>query len=597
MSELHTTVPTNPPATPTPVSEDKDVPAAPRRSYFSFGFAVLYLLVASIIAMAVLPPLLNVNRFKRRIVTSISTSLGRPVHLDSVTLVLLPFPGFKLENFVVAEDPAFGSEPVMRANEVEATLRIPSLYSKKVEFSRISLKEPSINLVHNPSGVWNIESILLKAAQIPAAPTAQAQPGPDPRFPYIEATDARINIKSGLEKLPFSITEADLALWLPQPSQWRVHVSGKPTRTDTSASDTGIFSLEGTLGRAERFDLIPIDLAAEWKNAPLGEASRVLTGNDAGIRGDLRINLSVRGTVGSSVVKSSLDLHGLRRADFVPDRPVNLHADCQATAAETFHALHQIRCSWPPPGDPTTLALTGDLPDTRNTASASFELGTPSLPAATLLQWLRAASPRVDPNISATGTLTGNLSLERASATPPSLRTTENGQQTTPLPLSGHLDLKSAALSGGPLGDTPITLGDLAISSPVTAAPPAGKSSRARKQKSAAAPRPSEFLMPATTIALGGKEPATLEGHFDTTGYSLHLAGTVLPSRLLALAAAVPQFGDGLADLFPKPDPAPAPAKELPIHIDATSMRLWGGGQCWSKTAPTKPTHTSTHKR
>src|SRR5579859_2339185 len=94
------------------------IPAPRRRNFFSFGFALLYLFIACIIALAVLPPLLNVNRFKRRIVTS----LGRPVHLDSVTLVLLPFPGFKLENFVVAEDPAFGSEPVIRANEVEATL-------------------------------------------------------------------------------------------------------------------------------------------------------------------------------------------------------------------------------------------------------------------------------------------------------------------------------------------------------------------------------------------------------------------------------------------------------------------------------------------
>ncbi len=41
---------------------------------------------------AVLPPLINVSGYQRRIVTSISTSLGRPVHLDSVSLNLLPLP-------------------------------------------------------------------------------------------------------------------------------------------------------------------------------------------------------------------------------------------------------------------------------------------------------------------------------------------------------------------------------------------------------------------------------------------------------------------------------------------------------------------------
>jgi AsmA protein len=563
------------PETSTPA----EAPARPRRNYFSFGFALLYLFIACIIALAVLPPLLNVNRFKRRIVTSISTSLGRPVHLDSVTLVLLPLPGFKLENFVVAEDPAFGSEPVIRANEVQATLRIPSLYSKKVEFSRISLKEPSINLVHAANGHWNVESILLKAAQISAAPTAQATAGPDPRFPYVEATDARVNIKSGLEKLPFSLTEADFSLWLPQPSQWRVRISGKPTRTDTSASDTGILSLEGTLGRAERFDLIPIDLAAEWKNAPLGEASRVLIGNDAGVRGELRLSATLRGTVGTGILKSSIDLRGLRRADFVPDQPINLRADCQATAAETFHALHESRCSWPPPGEPTLLALTGDLPNIHNPASASFQLGTPGLPAATLLQWLRAASPRVSPDIIATGTLTGSVSRSASGEQPgaPSMQSHRMGGTYDSPVLSGHLALNSFTLSKGPLGNTAIAFGDTTITS---------------------APSAAGFVLSPTTLALGGKEPASLEGHFDSFGYSLHLTGNVLPSRLLALTAAVPQFGDGLPALFLPPSaPQPPPSKELPIHIDLTSIRTWSGGQTWTRTTPAKPTHPKPYRR
>ena len=246
------------------------------RNLFSWRYLLVYLLLVGLVTLAILPPLINVNQFKRRIVASISASIGRPVHLDNVSLVMLPLPGFKLENFVVEEDPAFGAEPIVRANSVVATLRFSSLWRRKVEFSRINFQEPSINLVHIPTkgsqeGRWNVESILLQAARIPAAPTAQAKAGPDPRFPYIEATGARVNIKYGDEKLPFSLTEADFALWLPRPQQWRLRLEAKPTRTDTSASDTGTVSLEGTLDRAERFDLIPIDLSGEWKNVPLGK--------------------------------------------------------------------------------------------------------------------------------------------------------------------------------------------------------------------------------------------------------------------------------------------------------------------------------------
>jgi AsmA protein len=561
---------------------DAPLPAGvPRRSPFLRRFLFVYLLLLALLLLAILPPLLNVNRFKRRIVTSISTSLGRPVHLDSVSLVMLPFPGFKLENFVVAEDPAFGAEPVIRANTVQATLRFSSLWRRKVEFSKISLQEPSINLVHTAQGNWNVESILLQAARIPAAPTAQVKAGPDPRFPYIEATDARVNVKFGDEKLPLSMTEADFALWLPGPQQWRIRMEGKPTRTDTSASDTGTVSLEGTLGRAERFDLIPLDLAAEWKNAPLGEASRVITGRDAGLRGELRLNISAHGTIGSSLIKTTLDLRGARRADFVPQQPLDLRAECQATSTETFHAFHQIRCSWPPPSAPSLLAVTGDLPDIHRPEAAAFELGTPGLPAATLLNWLRTASDRVPQDLTAMGTLTGRMSLD------PSAATTS---------WTGRMDLKGASLAGGPIGDSPITVGPMTISSGAPPEPVAGTSRRNRGHaKETVAPPPAgEFVMTPTTLALGAKEPALLEGRFDRGGYTLHLSGNVLPSRLLALATAIPQFGDGLAAVLPvQGATAPSAAKELPIRIDLTSVRTWTGSRTWSKTVapPASPHH------
>src|SRR5215469_17493811 len=99
--------------------------------------AIMLMVLLGILLLVLVPPLINVNRFQRRIATSIGGSLGRPVHLDRVTLSLLPLPGFTLENFVVGEDPAFGFEPIIRANEVRATLRLSSLWRGRVEFSRI----------------------------------------------------------------------------------------------------------------------------------------------------------------------------------------------------------------------------------------------------------------------------------------------------------------------------------------------------------------------------------------------------------------------------------------------------------------------------
>ena len=115
-----------------------------------------------LILLAVVPPLFHVNRFQKQIAASISQSLGRPVHAGEITLNLLPFPGFTIQNFVVSEDPAFGSEPVIRASSVMARLRWRSLWRRRIEFSRITLvRSPASTSSTVADGKWNLESILL----------------------------------------------------------------------------------------------------------------------------------------------------------------------------------------------------------------------------------------------------------------------------------------------------------------------------------------------------------------------------------------------------------------------------------------------------
>src|SRR5438270_2809732 len=106
---------------------------------------------------------------------------------------MLPVPGLTLNNFVIEEDPAFGYEPILHADSVQVSLRISSLWRRHVEFSKISLTEPtSVNLVHLSDGRWNIEGLLFKASHSRSAPTVQRFAGPAGRFPYIEATGARL---------------------------------------------------------------------------------------------------------------------------------------------------------------------------------------------------------------------------------------------------------------------------------------------------------------------------------------------------------------------------------------------------------------------
>jgi AsmA family len=556
---------------PTYVQSDRPTSRSARRLP-GLLFAAVALLV--LVLLILLPSLISVNRFQRRIAASISQSLGRPVHLDQVTLHLLPLPGFTINNLVVDEDPAFGSEPIIRANTVQATLRISSLWRRRIEFSTISFTEPSVNLVHLPSGKWNLESILLHAAHIEAAPTAQKNSGPTPRFPYIEATGARLNLKLGQEKIPLSLTDAEFALWLPQPQEWHLRLQAHPARTDTNVSDTGTLQVEGTLGRAGSLGDVPVTLQGEWRNAPLGESSRLLFGRDAGLRGQMTLSANVQGTVSKSALQARLRLTDARRADFVPDQPLNVDMECLGTATGDFHTFENLRCTWPPSGSSSipTLAVTGDLPDVRRLRSTTLDIGTPGIPAGTLLDWLRVASSRVPAGITATGTLTGSLSWRPTTA--------------SSTHWSGEMLLADASLINPKAGRSSFVTGDISLQSASSTTPPAP---RGKLHFVSLSPPGKGFQLASTALALGGKDPAILDGHFDSTGYTLHLTGMASTARLLALGSTIPQFGDGLAAALPVNRAAG------PFRIDLTATRLWGGAQLWTDNtvhpAPVHPRH------
>ncbi len=537
--------------------------AAPRRPRLWTSLVIVTLLLL----LTLLPPLINLSRYQRRIATSMSLSLGRPVHLDHVVLNLLPLPGFTLTNLVVEENPAFGDEPIIRANTVRATLRFNSLWRRRVEFSRISFTDPSVNLVLDTAGRWNLADVLQQAAHVEAAPTAQRRAGPSPRFPYIEATGARLNLKIGPEKTPFSLTDADFALWLPEPQQWRMRLRARPMRTDTSASDTGIVQMEATLNRAPTPSLVPLSVELAWRSAPLADVSRLVLGRDAGLRGTLELSAKAAGTPADSTLAWHVGITGLHRSDFVPAKAIDVEAECAAHARYNAHALDGLRCSWPvPDSDGAIVALTGSLPDLTRPQSANLQLGSGHLPASTLLTWLRVASSRIPSDLTASGSLSASLSHTDSAQQPWS------GQAILPDP-----QLTSSGLGGEPLATGPVTL---------TILPTHGMSLNPVK------------------LPLGGREAAVIDGTMDSTGYLLHLSGSVVPARLLALGSALPQLGDGLAAALSHGEEAVTPptnatspsalaaaeatpaADGEPVHLDLTAQRSWGGAQVWIVTPP-----------
>ncbi|MDE1160615.1 MAG: AsmA family protein [Acidobacteriaceae bacterium] len=511
--------------------------------------------VALVAILALTPPLLNVSRLQRRISTSISASLGRSVRMESVQLHLLPTPGFTLNYLVVNEDPAFGNEPTIRADEVDAQLRVSSLWRRQVEFSRVRFVNPSVNLVRNADGRWNLEDILMHAANVDAAPTSQKTPGEHPRFPYIEATGARVNFKLGEEKLPFSLNEADFALWLPSPQQWQVRLVAKPLRTDENVGGTGIMRLEGALERASTLGEVPVNLKASWHDAPLGEASRLLTGEDANWRGTLHLDVNVTGHLNNATLKTQLTLDELRRADFVPAQMLDVTMNC-ATGINIPELLLTHSACTMPDGDTHPLVLTSEATDLRQLENAPLNIDDDQMQMGTLFNWLRLFSQRI-PVASPAGTV--SLHFDR-----PAKTRLWDGTATVTLPHA----------SGDAAGE-PAALLFHATRNTSSADDPACVNS---------------LVLAPTSVRLDTDSSVLLSGQITACGYRLRANGTASRTVFDSATASLPILEDTLAPLVPEAG--------SPSAVDITCARPWGAAQSCALNKPAATAHKpATHKR
>ena len=185
-----------------------------------------------------------------------------------------------------------------------------------------------------------------------------------PPFPYLEATNSRINMKNGIEKLPYSLVNAESRCWQENPGDWRLRLRGQPARTDVSLdlADTGIVRLEARLRHAADLQKMPIHLDLEWREAQLGQLSRLVVGSDPGWRGDLTGEMQLDGTAETAQVKTRLTASGVHRAEFAPAEPMDFDANCTFLYHYAARAVENLVCD-SPLGD-GHIKVAGDLPQT-----------------------------------------------------------------------------------------------------------------------------------------------------------------------------------------------------------------------------------------
>lgn len=136
-----------------------------------------------IVIVLVLPFLINVNAFRPRIESELTNALGRKVTVGNLSLSLWSG-SLAADNIAIADDPAFGNAPFVKADALNVGVNvIPLIMSKTLEIREITLTRPQVTLLRTPAGKWNFSTLGNQAVAPGTAPAAtqtdaSSKPGP-----------------------------------------------------------------------------------------------------------------------------------------------------------------------------------------------------------------------------------------------------------------------------------------------------------------------------------------------------------------------------------------------------------------------------------
>lgn len=206
-----------------------------------------------LLILIALPFLIDVNSFRPRLESELTTALGRQVKVGHLSLSLLSG-SVSAEDLSIADDPAFSNDPFIRAKSLNVGVELmPLIFSKTLHVTNITLEKPEIAMLRDAAGKWNFSTLGGKSEPASArtsssggAPSSLSVSKLDVKDGRLSVNRAKSSIKphayehvnisvrdfSATSQFPFSLT-ADL------PGGGSLNLEGKAgpiNSTDTTAT-------------------------------------------------------------------------------------------------------------------------------------------------------------------------------------------------------------------------------------------------------------------------------------------------------------------------------------------------------------------------
>lgn len=265
-----------------------------------------------ILAAGVIAPFVNARPFSGSIQHALESSLGRRVSFDAVHFAIFTGPGFSLSGVTIQEDPRYGLEPFAYVPTLQARLRVDALLRGRIAISSLKLVSPSLNIVKQDNGHWNVVELVSRLT----APSRL----PLDFFPAFSVSGARLDFKIGARKTTFYVTDADLSLYPQHSGKLYVQFSGSPARSDQAGNGFG--HLRGNVTwyvHPDSSDANQLEANISLDPSNLSELTTLVQGHDAGVQAMVSSTAHIEGPASALRIAGNLTLNDVHRWDLLPE--------------------------------------------------------------------------------------------------------------------------------------------------------------------------------------------------------------------------------------------------------------------------------------
>ncbi len=131
----------------------------PKTSLIVVGITAILLLAL----IFVLPALVNVDRYRPRVISYLQQKTGKQVEIGRLALTFFPL-AIHIDHFGVKNPPIFPAGYIVQVARTDAELSVRALLHRQVVVKSLVLDDLVLNMTSDPDGPWNFENPQSKAS-------------------------------------------------------------------------------------------------------------------------------------------------------------------------------------------------------------------------------------------------------------------------------------------------------------------------------------------------------------------------------------------------------------------------------------------------